>query len=88
MMVSGMEVGSNPTTWLVAVAFFLLAVVIEALTNRKDNRMKTMNSFIANVRTVYKRLKTSLIITTQAIATAVKDLVTTVLHLKGAPGNG
>ncbi|MBX5210792.1 hypothetical protein [Rhizobium sp. NZLR11] len=87
--VSGMEVGSNPTTWLVAVAFFLLAIAIDALTNGKDNHMKTTNSFIANVRTVYKRLKTSLITTTQAIATAVvTDLVTTFLHSKGAPGNG
>lgn len=81
--------GSNPTTWLVAVAFFLLAIAIEALTNGKDDLMKTTNSFFANVRTVYKRLKTSLITTTQAIATAVvTDLVTTFLYAKGAPSNG
>ncbi len=84
-----MEVGSNPTTWFVAVAFFLLAIAIEAFTNGKDNPMKKKNSFLANVRTVYKRLKTSLITTTQAIATAVvTDLVTTFLHSRGAPGNG
>ena len=83
-----MGVGANPTTWLVAVVFLILAIGINAFANGEDSQMKT-TTIKAQVAFVTKHLTKSLITTFRAIAAAVvTDLVTNLIHAKGAPQSG
>ncbi len=89
MISSGMGVGSNPTAWLVVVAFFLV-LARYGLDLRKETPMKTTKlNRKAQVKSRPMSVLTAVAETCWAIMTSiVAGLVTHSIHAKGAPREG